>query len=77
MSFVSLIDQFGDVLDETAAESNLDYLQAAADTQHGPPRQVEPFEQTELHLVAVGLYIACLGVGGLAVAGWVNVAAAG
>ena len=64
------------MLDQSATESNLDYLQAAAYPEHGTPRQVEPFEQAELHLVAVGLYTACLGLGGLAVAGWINVAAA-
>jgi hypothetical protein len=77
VSFVGWVHQFGNVLDQSAAESNLDYLQAAADTEHGTVRLEKPFKQAELHLVAVGLYTASLGVGGLAVAGWFNVAAAG
>ena len=74
MPFVGQIDQCGNMLGQSAAEGNLDYLQAAADSEHGLPRQAEPSEQAELHLVAVGLHAACLGVGGLAVAGWDNVA---
>ena len=77
MSFVGWIDQFGNVLDQSAAESNLDYLQAAAYPEHGTVRLEKSFKQAELHLVADALYTAGLGVGGLAVAGWFNVAAAG
>ena len=43
------------MLEQSATESNLDHLKSAADTEYGPPRQVEPFEQAELHLIAFAM----------------------
>lgn len=76
MLFVGWIDQFGNMLDQSATESNLDYLQAAADAKYGPPRLEKPFKQTELHVVSIVRCAACLGMAGLAVADWINVVAA-
>ena len=64
------------MLDQAATESNLDYLESATYPEYWPPRQAEPFEQAELHLVAVELHTFRRGMGGLTVTGWINVATA-
>jgi hypothetical protein len=69
--------QVGDVLDQLAAEVDLDHLQTAAYSEHGPFRLVKAIQQAELQVVTRGLDIAGHGMDRLTVAGGINVAAAG
>jgi len=70
-------DDVGQVLVETAAEMDVEDLHAAADAQERQATIDGGADQRELGGVAEVADVAGLGVGGLAVAGRVDVAAAG